>query len=119
MNKCTAMSDTPSNNHQSNEDDNSNPLAKAFFDKLRKDGPKRDKVGQAYVRHISVEIQNPLGTVLSKSDEISNDSDVFDEEENKPSGARMLWQLRAEIRKDVAEIRKQLDSNSADPTNEK
>lgn len=119
MNKISTMSNTPSNNYQSNEDDDSRPLAKKFFDKLRKDGPKRDKVGHAYVRHISGQAQNPLELASSKSDELSNQTDLLYGEQDKPSGTRMLRQLRTEIRRELAEMQKHLDSNPANPTNEK
>ncbi|MBU6159129.1 MAG: hypothetical protein KGP35_08875 [Bacteroidetes bacterium] len=114
------MSDTPSNNIQSNEDDNSNPLAKAFFDKLRKDGPKRDRVGIAYVRHLSAQGNNPVPPPSVKSEEANDQSDFLyeEEEEDKPSGARLLRQLRQEIKNEFSDLWNKKDSNSGNPTNE-
>jgi len=103
------MSDVSSKSHQINEDNPQN-LADTFFNKLKKDGPKLDKVGEVYVRHLSGQVHNQVPPPSFKDDELDSQSNLLYEEEDKPSGARMLNQLKSEIRKEFSD-QKKLDSN--------
>jgi len=108
------MSDESSKGDQTNDGVPKNPLAKEFFDKLIKDGPKRDKVGQSFVINFSQTAQNPIKESSSDTEKQSQ-IDLGNEWDDTISASRSLRQLRVEIIKEVREIRKESDSK---PTND-
>ena len=105
------MSDASSNADQTNDEVPKYLLAKKFFDKLRKDGPMRDKVGQSFVRHFSEPAVDPLKEYRLHTDKSDSESDLSDDIEEPISPARRLRQLRAEI---MNEFSKHQNSSSTD-----
>lgn len=97
------MSDTSSENQQNNEAAPENPLAKMFFDKLRKDGPKRDRVGQSFVRHFSQPVSDPLRR--STDADAQQQQDLIDDTDDVISPARRFRQERIEIIKLKTELK--------------
>jgi hypothetical protein len=99
------MSDASSNAEQTNDEVPKNLLAKKFFDKLRKDGPKLDKVGQSFVRHFSQPAANHLNQQPSQ-----DLTELTDDTEEALSPARRFRQLRIEI----IQLRKELMKDLTD-----
>ena len=100
------MSDASSNAEQTNDEVPKNLLAKKFFDKLRKDGPKLDKEGQSFVRHFS----QPAAKHLNQQP--SQDlTELTDDTEEALSPARRFRQTRVEIIKLKQELDKEIAEN--------
>jgi hypothetical protein len=112
------MSDAPSNTEQNNDKVSTNLLAKAFFDKLRRDGPMRDKVGQSFVRLFSQAAADPLKNLSSHS-ATEGEGDLSDEIDDTLSESRRFRQLRIEIVKEFSDMPKDPDSNPAKDTHKK